>query len=106
MSPNDKSGFDQGEYDRPAAKPTRPIEYVEVPAGTRVAECSGHRRPGGSCRAPIYWIERVSLNKKTPGKIVKIPVDCDHNEQCVAPTATEDGLGANHYMTCPDANRF
>lgn len=89
----------------------RPIEYIDVPAGTRIAECNGHRRPGGSCRAPIFWIERASTSKKTPGKLVKIPVDCDYDEQCRRPLEAShgfegDGVGANHYQTCPDANKF
>jgi hypothetical protein len=82
-------------------KPQRPLEYIDVPADTRPSQC---RAP--SCKATIYWIERESTNKKTPGKIVKVPVDCEHNEQCVAPTSEEAGIGVNHFMTCADANRF
>ncbi len=92
---------------------TRAIEYITVPSGTPVAECRGHRQPGGSCRAPIYWIERVSTSKKTPGKIVRVPVDCDYDEQCERPREPEGpgdegmhGLGVNHYQTCPDAGKF
>lgn len=86
-------------------KPPRPIEYIEVPAGRSPSECNGKRR-GGSCTAVIFWIERQSKNKKTPERTVRIPVDCEYDEQCHAPTATEPGLGANHYQTCADAGKF
>jgi hypothetical protein len=83
----------------------REVEYIEVPAGTPPAECMGARR-GGSCTAVIFWIERASRNKKTPDRIVRIPVDCDADDQCYAPTANEAGLGISHYTTCPDAGKF
>jgi hypothetical protein len=105
--PNDKSGFDQGEYDQPEKsaqdhykRPERPLEYETVPAGTRPAQCRASH-----CGAVIYWIEREP-QQKTPHKIVKVPIDCDHNEQCVAPTADEDGVGVNHFQTCTEANQF
>lgn len=79
-----------------------PLEYIDVPADTSPAQCRG-----ASCKATIYWIERLSKNKKTPDKIVRIPVDCEYNEQCSAPVSgANDGLGVNHFQTCPDANRF
>lgn len=102
--PNDKSGFDQGEFDRPAAKekPKRPLEYVEVPHGSHASECRAK-----SCRTTIFWVERESTSKKTPGKIVKVPVDCDYDEQCRRPTTDgEDGIGVNHFQTCASAGQF
>ncbi len=102
MTPNTKSGFDQGEYDRPnTAKPKRQMEYITVPAGTRASQCCAP-----SCKATICWIERASTNKKTPGKLVKVPVDIEHDEQCRVPTDDEDGMGVNHFQTCAAANRF
>ena len=85
----------------------REVEYIDVPSGTRPAECQGLKR-GGSCRATVYWIERPSRNKKTPEKIVRIPVDCEYDEQCERPDVDRagDGLGVSHYVSCPDANRF
>ena len=47
-----------------------------------------------------------SRSKKTPGKIVKVPMDCEYNERCHAPTADEDGRGVNHFQTCTEANQF
>ena len=92
-------GFDR-EFERPP-KRERPLEYITVPAGTRASQCRGR-----DCRAVIYWIERESRSRAKPEKIVHIPVDCEHTEQCVAPTDVVDGIGVNHFQTCPNANRF
>lgn len=87
------------------------VEMIGVPAGTQPSTCSGHKKPGGSCRATIYWIERRSTAKKFAGvpvarrPIVRIPVDCDIDGGS-HPDSLTDGRGANHYTTCPDANAF
>ena len=79
----------------------RPLEYIDVPAGTRAAQCSAP-----SCKATIYWIERLSRSKKTPEKMVKIPVDCEHDAQCAEPSNGTAGIGVNHWQTCADPDRF
>lgn len=77
------------------------LEYVTVPKGSRATECRGK-----DCRAVIYWIERPSRNRKTPDKVVKVPVDCAADDQCYAPSLTADGLGLNHFQNCANAGRF
>lgn len=101
-------GF-SNEFDRPKKAP-RPIEYIDVPNGTLASQCQAQKR-GGSCTATVYWIERPSRAKNAPpGKVVRIPVDCDYNEECrepnELPSPFDDGYGVNHFQTCPDANRF
>lgn len=78
------------------------LDYIVVPAGTAASQCRGK-----DCKALIYWIERPSRAKNAPaGKMVKVPVDCDHNAQCHPPQHNEDGLGVNHFQTCADVDRF
>jgi len=64
---------------------------ITVPAGTRRTECRG-------CSATVYWVELPS------GK--RAPVSCHFDEQCAEPTATEDGVGVNHFVDCPERERF
>lgn len=81
---------------------TEQLDYVIVPAGTPASQCRGK-----TCKALIYWTERPSRAKNAPpGKVVRVPVDCDHNEQCVPPQHNEDGLGVNHFQTCADHEQF
>lgn len=78
------------------------VRWEVVPRGTKEAVCNGHRKEGGSCRAPIYWIERPRVGK--PG-IARVPVDCDVAGGS-APDSMSEGRGVIHYQTCPDARLF
>lgn len=68
--------------------------WYDVPAGTRVAECSGK-----NCGAEIYWIATPN------GK--KMPIDCDVDGGAEpSDTSDEPGRGVSHFQTCADADRF
>lgn len=85
--------------------------WYEVPSHKRPAECSGK-----DCGDPIYWID----NPDKPGR--KLPIDCDVDggqepyagddpRQLgmfggVTPRAAQNGLGVNHFSTCPNADDF
>ena len=71
---------------------THKVLFYEVPAATVPRPCKGT-----TCKATIYLIDRPS------GK--QMPVDCDVPDGS-HPTATEAGLGVNHYTTCVDAAQF
>lgn len=70
---------------------------IRIPAGTRSRPCNG-----ATCRELIYDVG------KTPVSIA--PYFNKHGEQKVpagiAPTATEDGAGINHFSNCPDRQKF
>lgn len=70
----------------------RKILFYEVPAGTPSRPCTGR-----TCKATVFFIDRPS------GK--QMPVHCDVTDG-VRPTATDGGLGVNHYTDCPDAGQF
>jgi hypothetical protein len=74
-----------------------------VPKGTQASICSGHRKPGGSCKARIFWIERPRAGKK-PG-MARVPVDCDVQDGS-EPDSLSDGRGVNHFTTCIDVAEF
>jgi hypothetical protein len=80
----------------------RAIRWEAVPKGTRATVCTGHRKPGGTCRAQIYWIERPRVGK--PGT-ARVPVDCDVPGGST-PDAMNGGRGVSHFTTCPDAGNF
>lgn len=80
----------------------REIAWETVPKGTQPATCGGHKKPGGSCRAEIYWIERPRKGK--PGT-ARVPVDCDVPGG-VTPDDMVDGKGVSHFTTCKDARNF
>lgn len=71
----------------------RAPKFHLVPAGSPSSPCNGE-----TCDAILFWIDAKT-------KSGKAPIHCD-----VAggqpPTATEPGLGVNHFTNCPDANRF
>lgn len=81
------------------AKTSTPARWETVPTGTPKAGCTGHRKPGGTCRATIYWIERPRVGK--PG-VARVPVDCDV-EGGSSPDSLSDGKGVSHFTTCVDA---
>jgi len=69
---------------------TKAPSLTEIPIGTRAATCSG-------CGATIYWI----VTPKGARSPLSIAI-----EGGKAPTATEPGLGASHFIDCPAASRF
>lgn len=73
----------------------RAVNWYTVPAGKQPKPC----RAKDVCDKAIYLVR----SQKTPGAF--IPVDCDVPGG-KRPTATEHGLGVNHYETCKDPNRF
>lgn len=80
--------------------------WENVPANTARGFCIGHTKPGGSCRAEVFWISRPKMRKGKPVKgTVRVPVDCDVAGG-VRPSRELDGKGVNHYTTCPDARQF
>lgn len=78
------------------------VRWEIVPKGTKPSVCTGHRKPGGSCRAEIYWIERPRVGK--PGT-ARVPVDCDV-EGGQAPDSLSEGRGVSHFTTCVDVREF
>lgn len=74
--------------------------YYEIPAGTRISECTGP-----TCEKTIYWITYQKEEKDGSMKEVRQPVDVDVPDG-LAPTKTEPGRGVSHYVTCPDAGHF
>lgn len=81
--------------------------WERVPAGTNPSICGGHRKPGGSCRAEIFWIERPKMRqgRPVPGVTVRVPVDCEVDGG-QRPDSFTEGKGVTHYSTCPDAEQF
>jgi hypothetical protein len=64
---------------------TRAAPMVTVPAGTPTAQCR-------SCHLPIYWVKSEKSGKS-------VPVSCN-GEGHVAPSASHDGFGVNHFVDC------
>jgi len=67
-----------------------PPKLTDIPAGARAARCS-------ACGVTIYWVvtpkgSRSPLSVAFPGG--------------KAPTETEPGAGASHFIDCPQASRF
>ncbi len=81
----------------------RPAKFRIVPKGTPASTCTGHRKPGGSCTAEIYWIDRPRDGGRAG--MVREPIDCDV-EGGVTPDSLTDGLGVTHFSTCVDASNF
>lgn len=80
----------------------RQIQWETVPKGTEAATCRGHKRPGGTCKATIYYVERPRKGK--PGT-ARVPVDCSVPGGST-PDSLSDGKGVNHFTNCPDAGNF
>lgn len=59
--------------------------FVDIPAGTVPVPCKG-------CRVLMYYVGRQ-------------PISCDVPES-VSPTETMDGRGINHFISCPERERF
>lgn len=76
--------------------------FEVVPKGTESTVCKGHKKPGGTCRAVLYFIERPRKGK--PG-MARIPIHCDVAGG-VTPDAMTDGRGVNHFTDCPDVGNF
>lgn len=107
MSPVDRYGDEQEPGGAPSGPPPSRPPWETVPAGTKPAICGGHKQPGGSCRAEVFWIRRPRMKKgaPVPGTSVLVSVDCavDGGQR---PNSLTDGKGLNHFGNCPDAERF
>lgn len=81
--------------------------WETVPKGTAPSICTGHRKPGGSCRSEVFWIERAKIRKgkPVPGATVRVPVNCDVPGG-QRPDSMQEGKGLTHYADCPDAEQF
>lgn len=90
-------------HTRGGPRQPRAPRWEIVPKGTPMSVCQGHKKPGGTCHAVIYWIERPRAGGK-PGT-ARVPVDCDV-EGGVTPDSLTDGVGVSHFATCPDAKNF
>lgn len=77
--------------------------WETVPAGTQASVCTGHRRPGGTCSAEIFWIERPPVG--APRLTARVPVDCSVPGG-QTPDSLSAGKGVSHFTTCPDAREF
>lgn len=91
MTPSARTGFDQGEYDRPPANATRtgtgrPPKFFTIPAGTHPSHCK-------SCHQVVYWITTASDRP--------MPVSVEYTG-AFPPQMTRDGSGISHFVDCPE----